>query len=74
MDILVNENTNINFITFRKMSFIFNALNHGWTIKKRGEKFVFFKKHEGEKEIFLDDYIKRFITENINIDSDKIST
>ena len=74
MNISISEETSIDFITFKKMSFIFSSLNNGWTIKKRGEKYIFSKKHEGKKEIWLDDYIKRFIIENIDMDSDKLTT
>jgi len=49
------------------MSFIYNALESGWTVKKRKDAYVFTKKHEGKKEIYLDTYLRRFIETNIDI-------
>ena len=48
-----------------KLVFIFNALEKGWSIKKKGERFVFSKNHEGKKEVFTDAYLKRFIKANL---------
>jgi hypothetical protein len=48
-----------------KLVLIFNALEKGWSIKKKGERFVFSKNHEGKKEVFLDSYLKRFIHTNL---------
>jgi hypothetical protein len=45
--------------------FIFNALEKGWKIKKKGERYVFSKNHEGKKEVFTDAYLKRFIKTNL---------
>ena len=55
----------IDHITIQKMLFIFNALNGGWTVKKKQKKYFFTKKHEGKHEIFLESYLKRFIRENL---------
>ena len=60
------KNLNYDLMTFHKMAFIFNALNNGWTIKKKQKTYVFSKKHEGKKEIFLDSYLKRFMLENFS--------
>ena len=49
------------------MIFIYNALEKGWTIKKRKDKYVFSKSHGGKKEVLLDDYLKRFMVENLDI-------
>ena len=48
----------VDFMKFHKMAFIFNALDNGWTIKKKGDAYIFSKKHEGKKEVFLDNYLK----------------
>jgi hypothetical protein len=51
---------------YQKMIFIMNALERGWKIKKSGnDKYVFFKKHEGKKEIFLESYLEKFVNTNI---------
>ena len=55
----------INMIELQKMVFIFNALEKGWGIKKKGQRFVFSKNHEGKKEVFTDAYLKRFIKSNL---------
>ena len=66
MDIFIDTNENNNdYITLRKMKFLYNALESGWTIVKREDKYIFNKKHEGEKEIFLDTYLEQFISNNM---------
>ena len=52
---------------FHKMIFIFNALEDGWTIKKRKKSYYLLKNHEGKKEIFLDTYLPTFMKENMDI-------
>ena len=68
MDIAFNDIINFDdfdIIKKAKIVFIFNALEKGWTIKKKGERFLFAKNHEGKKEVFSDEYLKRFIKTNI---------
>jgi hypothetical protein len=38
-------------------------------VKKRDGKYIFQKLHNGKKEIFQDDYLEKFITENSSMDS-----
>jgi len=57
----------INKNTFHKMVFIFNALEDGWTIKKRNKSYYLIKNHEGKKEIFLDSYLPTFMKEYMDI-------
>jgi hypothetical protein len=52
---------------FKKMLFLFNAINDGWTIKKRNESYIFIKNHESRKEIFHDSYLLTFMEENFDI-------
>lgn len=55
---------------FQKMIFIMNALEQGWKIRKsskNGGKYVFIKKHEGKKEIFLESYLERFVETNVDL-------
>ena len=40
---------NIGFIQLQKMTFIYRALENGWTVKKNGDSYIFSKKHEGKK-------------------------
>jgi hypothetical protein len=57
---------NIDFIEIQKMKFIYNAIDDGWSVKKRGEKFVFSKKHENKKEVYLETYLQKFIEANLS--------
>ena len=68
MDIYIesHKNQDINYITLEKMKFLYNALESGWTIVKKDDKYIFNKKHEGEKEIYLDTYLQQFILANMN--------
>ena len=50
------------------MVFLYNALENGWTINKKKNLYIFSKNHEGKKEVFLDNYIKRFMKENFDIE------
>lgn len=68
IDIDCNETVKkIDFITLQKMVFIYNALEKGWNVKKNKNSYVFKKNHEGKKEVYLDDYLKHFMTENFDI-------
>ena len=53
-------------ITLQKMYFLYNALNDGWEIKMKNNKYHFKKKHQDEKEIYLDSYLADFIKKNMN--------
>lgn len=46
------------------ISFIMNALDDGWSVKKRNNAYIFRKKHGGKKEIFSDNYLEKFIEHN----------
>lgn len=61
----INAYENLDILKKTKMIFIFNALEKGWKIKKKDERYIFSKNHEGKKEVFLDSYLKRFIESNI---------
>lgn len=43
-----------------------NALHDGWTVKKRGESYIFTKKHEGKREIFMDNYLETFLSQQFS--------
>ncbi len=58
---------NIDNKKFEIMIFIVNALNEGWSVKKRNNTYVFTKNHEGKKEIFSESYITKFVKENLDI-------
>jgi hypothetical protein len=51
---------------YHKIMFIQNALNDGWTIKKRQNSYIFTKKHENLREVFQESYLEKFIHSNSN--------
>jgi hypothetical protein len=64
-----NKQIEINKIKFQKMVFLFNALENGWSIKKRNDSYIFTKNHEGKKEIFKESYLSIFMKENLDINN-----
>ena len=54
-------NLEIDCIKLQKMAFIYNAVQSGWEVKMKGGIYVFSKKHEGKKEIYLHSYLDEFI-------------
>jgi len=56
-------------IKFQKMVFLYNALDNGWSIKKRNDSYIFTKNHEGKKEVFDEQYLSIFMSENVNINN-----
>jgi hypothetical protein len=70
MNIEINvDNLEMNKIKFQKMVFLFNALDNGWSIKKRNDSYIFTKNHEGKKEIFDESYLSIFMRDNSNINN-----
>ena len=68
-DIYINTNNEleIDTIKLQKMAFIYNAVESGWKIHKQNNSYVFSKNHEGKKEIYLDNYLKKFLEANFDI-------
>ena len=64
-----NKQIEIDQIKFQKMVFLYNALDNGWSIKKRKESYIFTKNHEGKKEVFDEQYLSIFMKENVNINN-----
>ena len=61
------NNVEIDKIKFQKMVFLFNALDSGWSIKKKKDSYIFTKNHEGKKEIFNEEYLAIFMKDNSDI-------
>ena len=57
----------VDHVTFQKMLLLYNAIEDGWSLKKRNDAYIFTKNHEGKKEVFLDSYLTRFVKENFDI-------
>ena len=64
---LDNGNFKIDNVIFQKMLLMYNALEDGWSIKKRENSYVFSKNHEGKKEILEDAYLLKFMRTNFDI-------
>jgi hypothetical protein len=63
--LVASSSVKLERIYFQKMCFIMNALDKGWTVKKSDEKYIFYKKHEGKKEVFHEEYLRKFIESNM---------
>lgn len=66
---LENNNIKIDNIKFQKMLFLFNAIEDGWSIKKKNNSYVFSKNHEGKKEVFEDNYLDKFMKSSFDMKS-----
>jgi hypothetical protein len=64
LDISIHLDKHFDIKQYQKMYFIMNALDQGWRIQKKGDSFIFSKKHEGKREIFKDSYLEEFIVSN----------
>ena len=62
-----NKQIEIDKMKFQKMVFLYNALENGWSIKKRNNSYIFTKNHEGKREIFDDSYLSIFMKDNADI-------
>lgn len=50
-----------------KQTFICNAIEDGWTVKKRKGKYYFMKKHGGKKDFFSEAFLSEFIVKYLNL-------
>jgi hypothetical protein len=67
MNITNDNKVEIDINILQKMAFIYNALDNGWQIKKKGESYIFKKKHNNQREVFSDNYLDKFINKNCEI-------
>jgi hypothetical protein len=63
----IPSSLSINTRQFHRMVFIINALEKGWSVKKRGAEYTFSKKHEGKREVFQENYLETFIHSNLDL-------
>jgi len=54
-------------IEYKKMCFVFNALNDGWSISKDKDYYIFKKKHQNKREVFTDTYLQEFICKHLSL-------
>lgn len=66
---LEKDKLKIDTTKFQKMLLLFNAIEDGWTIKKRNSSYVFSKNHEGKKEILDESYLQQFMKTNFDLNS-----
>lgn len=64
---LDNNNIKVDVIKFQKMIFLYNAIDQGWSVKKRDESYIFTKNHEGKKEVFENSYLLKFMKSSLDI-------
>lgn len=62
----INE-TNYNEKQLKIMIFVMNALEKGWSVKKKDDDFIFTKKHENKKEVFEQTFLENFIQSNFDM-------
>ena len=65
LNIDLPSNIKLDKATYQRMIFITNALEKGWTIKKKEDSYIFTKKHENRREIFQENYLESFVKTNI---------
>ena len=65
----MNNPVEIDQIKFKKMVFLYNALDNGWSIKKKQNSYIFTKNHEGKKEVFEDSYLHTFMKNNFDLNN-----
>jgi hypothetical protein len=63
----LNNNIKMDRIVFQKTMFIMNALENGWTVKKKDDKYIFIKKNENRQEVYQEEYLRKFIETNMKI-------
>jgi hypothetical protein len=66
---LGNNDLKVDTIKFQKMLLLFNSIEQGWSVKKRGDSYVFWKTHEGKKEVIEDTYLIKFMKTNLDLNN-----
>lgn len=59
-------NLSYDFKKFQKMQLIYNALEDGWKISKKGGNYYFKKKHHNKAKYFSDDILNEFLTKYLD--------
>jgi hypothetical protein len=62
----MERDNNERLIQYKK-DFIYNALEDGWNVTKKKQCYIFRKKHEGKKEVYLESYLSNFIDKNFSL-------
>lgn len=64
---LEKDNVKVDAIKFQKMLLLYNSIEQGWSIKKKGDAYIFAKNHEGKKEVFEESYLLKFMKTNLDL-------
>ena len=64
---LQQDNIKMDRLAFQKTMFIMNALENGWTVKKKDDKYIFVKKNENRQEVYQEEYLRKFIETNMKL-------
>jgi hypothetical protein len=64
LDVSIHMDKPVDLKTYQKMTFLLNALEQGWSIRKQNDLYIFSKKHEGKREVFKDSYLEDFLLSN----------
>ena len=64
---LDKNNIKVDVIKFQKMIFLYNAIEQGWSVKKRDDSYIFTKNHESKKEVFENSYLLKFMKSSLDI-------
>lgn len=68
MKINIEEDINyLDYKLYKRMTILYNAINDGWSVKKKNDSYVFTKKHEGKEEIYLENYLENFLKTNMTL-------
>ena len=54
------------YVQLQKMVFLCNAIEQGWTVRKQHDRYIFVKKHENKREVYLDSYLRTFLAQNMD--------
>ena len=66
MDIESNKKS-LNNKDFSKIIFIFNAIEDGWSVKKKDEQYIFSKQKSKEKRVYHDKFLEEFVKKYFNL-------
>jgi hypothetical protein len=62
--VIPSDTQNVDPKHLKIMIFLTNAIENGWTVKKKGNEYTFTKKHEGKKKVFEEHYLEHFLSSN----------
>ena len=61
------KSENIKDKEYYKMKVIFNAIEQGWSVRKKDNLYIFKTKHNNKEEVFNEYYLEEFVMKNMNL-------